>query len=83
MLISTTAALLRKMLTCCGKLLNEYNYNLKNINLKKKKKKNLLMIILNKQIGLGVQDTLSQKGQTRSLKKKIEEEEEDILLSTS
>lgn len=41
------------------------------------------MIILNKQIGLGVQDTLSQKGQTRSLKKKIEEEEEDILLSTS
>ena len=33
MLISTTAALLRKMLTCCGKLLNEYNYNLK----KKKK----------------------------------------------
>lgn len=32
MLISTTAALLRKMLTCCGKLLNEYNYNLKNIN---------------------------------------------------
>jgi len=29
MLISTTPALLRKMLTCCGKLLNEYNYNLK------------------------------------------------------
>ena len=42
------------------------------------------MIILNKYIGLGVQDTLSQKGQTRSLKKKLEEEEEeDILLSTS
>ena len=45
------------------------------------------MIILNKQIGLGVQDILSLKGQTRSLKKKKkeeeEEEEEDILLSTS
>lgn len=27
------------------------------------------MIILNKQIGLGVQDILSLKGQTRSLKK--------------